>query len=245
MFTPDYRARIRESLIEKARQDTRIESAAAVGGSAQGEPDRWSDLDLSFGVSDGARDEVLADWTASLRSDFDAVTLFDLPFMSSLYRVFLFPGALQVDLSFTPSEEFGALGPRFALLFGTAVERPQSALTSPRQEFGLAAHHAVRAHFALRRGRVWQAEHWISLVRDHALTLACRRLGFEAAYGRGFDSLPEDIRAEAAQALARSLDPDELRRALNQAVSLLVRESEGAHEDAAQITSALRELAEE
>ncbi|HKW06904.1 MAG TPA: nucleotidyltransferase domain-containing protein, partial [Candidatus Dormibacteraeota bacterium] len=89
MFTPDYRARIRESLIEKARQDKRIESAAAVGGSAQGEPDRWSDLDLTFGVSDGARDEVLADWTASLRSDFDAVTLFDLPFMSSLYRVFL------------------------------------------------------------------------------------------------------------------------------------------------------------
>lgn len=244
MFTPDYRAGIRESLIQKARQDTRIESAAAVGGSAQGEPDQWSDLDLSFGVSDGARDEVLADWTASLRSDFDAVTLFDLPFMSTLYRVFLFPGALQVDLSFTPSEEFGALGPRFALLFGTAVERRQPPLTSPRQEFGLAAHHAVRAHFALRRGRVWQAEHWMSLVRDHALTLACRRLGLEAANGRGFDFLPVDIRAEAASSLARSLEPDELSRALSQAVNLLMHESEGVHEDAARITTLLRELEE-
>lgn len=244
MFTPEYRAQVRAALIDRARQDKRIESAAAVGGSAEGEPDRWSDLDLSFGVSDGARDEVLADWTASLRSDFDAVTLFDLPFMSSLYRVFLFPGALQVDLSFTPSEEFGALGPRFALLFGTAVERPQPVVTSPREEFGLAAHHAVRAHFALRRARVWQAEHWMSLVRDHALTLACRRLGLDAANGRGFDSLPTDIRAEAAQSLAGSLDPDGLRRALRHAVDLLLRESEGVHDDAPRIAALLRELDE-
>jgi hypothetical protein len=34
-----------------------------------------------------------------------AVHLFDLPFLSSLYRVFLLPGSLQVDLSFTPAAD--------------------------------------------------------------------------------------------------------------------------------------------
>ncbi len=51
-------------------------------------------------------------------------------------------------------------------------------------------HHAVRARYAIERGRLWQAEYWTSAVRDHALMLACKRLGLEAGLGRGFDALP-------------------------------------------------------
>ena len=113
MFSPDERERIREMLIEKARADSRLVAAAAIGASAA-EGDRWSDLDLTFAVADGVSVEtVLADWTQALLADFDAVVLFDLPFLSTIYRVFLLPGKLQVDLSFTPAAEFGALGPRF------------------------------------------------------------------------------------------------------------------------------------
>jgi len=92
VFTVEYRSQVRDALIEKARTDPLIESAAAVGGSAEGDGDRWSDLDLTFGVAGSARDEVLADWTADMRLRFDAVTLFDLPVLSSIYRVFLLPG---------------------------------------------------------------------------------------------------------------------------------------------------------
>ena len=241
VFTMEYRTTVRDALIEKARADPRIESAAAVGGSAEGDGDRWSDIDLTFGVAGPARDQVLADWTNDLRARFDAATLFDLPVLSSVYRVFLFPGSLQVDLSFTPATEFGALGPRFRLLFGSSVERKAPPAGSPRHEFGLGAHHAVRARYCIDRERLWQAEHWTSLVRDHALTLACRRLGLEAGLGRGFDALPADLLENAEGALVRSIDREELLRALRRSTELLLEEK-AVHEDAAKIKTRLREI---
>ena len=243
MFTVAYRARVREALIEKARHDTRIESAAAVGGSAHGEGDPWSDVDLSFGVASAAsRDEVLEGWTLDIGRDYDAVALFDLPVQSSIYRVFLFPGALQVDLSFTPAAGFGARGPHFALLFGTAIEPAPPTSASPRQEFGLAVHHAVRARYCIARGRQLQAEHWTHQVRDLALTLACRRLGLEAGLGRGFDALPEPIRTAAEAALVKTVEPTELLRALTASVQLLMAEAAGVHAEAEAIESMLHEI---
>ena len=243
MFTVEYRGRVRERLIEMARDDPRIESAAAVGGSAQGEADRWSDLDLTFGIAkDASIESVLADWTRNLRKEFDAVTLFDLPFRSSIYRVFLLPGSLQVDLSFTPGAEFGAYGPRFALLFGSAALHDSVPPAPARHEFGMGIHHAVRARSCIERGRLWQAEYWISAVRDHALTLTCIRLGLERDYGRGFDALPIDIRQQAASALVRSIERADLLRALRGAGALLLSESVGVHEDAKKIEALLREL---
>ena len=243
VFTSDYRARVRDRLIEMARADSRIVSAAAVGGSADGEADQWSDLDLTFGLADGASvQSVLTDWTRDLREEFDAVMLFDLPFGSSLYRVFLLPGSLQVDLSFTPGAEFGAIGARFALLFGAAVKKDWPRPEPATHLFGLGVHHAVRARYCIERGRLWQAEYWTSAVRDHALMLACKRLGEEAGLGRGFDALPADTREAATHALVRSIERDELLRALRSAADMLLREAGGLHDDAARIESWLREI---
>jgi len=243
MFTVEYRTQVRERLIEKARDDPRIESAAAVGGSAEGERDRWSDLDLTFGLApDATLDSVMADWTRDVRDEFEAVTLFDLPRRSSIYRVFLLPGALQVDLSFTPGADFGAYGPRFALLFGAAAKHEPTPFPSPQFEFGLAAHHVVRARICITRGRLWQAEYWTGQVRDHTLRLACIRLGLERDEGRGLDKLPAAIREQAANALVRSIDPDELLRALRSAAELLLSESSGVHEDSPKIEALLREV---
>jgi len=243
MFTVAERERIRDRLVEMARVDPRIESAAAVGGSALGGGDRWSDVDLTFGLAEGASlQAVLSDWTRSVESEFNALTLFDLPFRSSIYRVFLFPGSLQVDLSFTPGSEFGAYGPRFALLFGTATERDGVRPPSPRHLFGMGVHHAVRGRICIERGRMWQAEYWISAVRDHALSLACLRHGLDHELGRGFDQLPAEIRARTAGALVRFLDPAELLRALRDAVDALLREAEGTHDQAAELETQLREL---
>src|SRR5262249_35696467 len=153
--------------------------------------DRWSDLDLTFGLAEGTTPSaILAEWTPRLESELGAVTLFDLPYLSSLYRVFLFPGSLQVDLSFTPAAEFGAIGPRFRLLFGRAVERSQTAPAARRHVFGLGIHHLVRARFSIERGRRWQALHWIDHAREQALALACGRHGLETSYARGCDDLP-------------------------------------------------------
>src|SRR5207249_4693131 len=100
------------------------------------------------------------DWTREIEREFDVAHLFDLPYQSTMYRVFLLPNDLQVDLSFTPGREFGALTQRFELLFGTAVERPHFPPPSGRELFGWGAHHALRARLCIERGRPWHAEYW-------------------------------------------------------------------------------------
>jgi len=206
--------------------DSRIVAAAEVGSRATGPGDRWSDIDLTFGVAAGTTvAEILAAWTPEIEREFGAVPLFDLPYQSSIYRVFLFPGTLQVDLSFTPAHEFGAIGPKFHLLYGEAVTRPAPASPSASHRFGLAVHHALRARICIERERFWQAEYWISSLRDEALALACMKRGLIAAYARGYDELPEEVRAPFTGALVRSLDRSELMRALGMAIEGLLREA--------------------
>src|SRR5262245_51708387 len=131
MFTVEFREIVRTTLIKKAHEDSRVVAAAAVGSSATG-GDQWSDLDLTFAVGAGSTvSAVLSDWTRTMAEDFGAAVLFDLPAQTSIYRVFLLPGALQVDLSFTPARDFGARGPRFQLIFGETVERDWAAPPSP------------------------------------------------------------------------------------------------------------------
>jgi hypothetical protein len=229
VFTVEERDRVRDRLLEMAHADRRIVAAAEIGALAHGDGDRWSDLDLTFGVADGTGvDPVLADWTADVTREFEAAHLFDLPFQTSIYRVFLLPGNLQVDLSFTPEGDFGALGPRFTLLFGETVEREPVPQPTAEHLFGYGAHHAVRARICVERGRPWQAEYWISALRDQGLFLASLHHGLEVTL------------ALAEAALVRSSDREELVRALRAAIDLLLQE---AGELGSTLSEQLRELA--
>jgi hypothetical protein len=246
MFTVEQRDRDRDRLVEMARGDPRVVAAAMVGSLALGGGDRWSDLDLSFGLAAGTSvAEILRDWTPRLEAEMGAVHLFDLPFLSTMYRVFLFPGALQVDLSFTPGAEFGALGPKFQLLWGTTVERAHIPGPAASNQFGLAAHHAVRARICIARGRVWEAEYWVDQVREVAMSLACLRRGLPARYSRGSDRLPADVLPLFVAARPRALDPAELLRALGRAIEALLRESVEVRGMAAQLETPLRGLVSE
>lgn len=243
MFSVEDRDRVRDQVLTMASSDPRVVAGAVVGSLALHEGDRWSDLDLTFAVVDGVPVlDVLSEWTRTLVDTLDAVTLFDLPAEASLYRVFLLAGCLQFDLSFTPAAAFGATGPRFRLLFGNAVAKPHTPATSPHELFGYAIHHALRARFCIERGRVWQAEYWISGVRDYALSLACLRRDLPARNGTGFDDLPTDVRDAFKDALARSLERDELLRALAAAIAGLLRETAQVREMAAKVEPQLREL---
>src|SRR5262249_8863194 len=65
MFTISERDSLRARLIERARADQRIAAGALTGSAALGTADRWSDIDLAFGVAERASlAEVLADYTA-------------------------------------------------------------------------------------------------------------------------------------------------------------------------------------
>jgi predicted nucleotidyltransferase len=243
VFSIEQRDRVHDRLVEMAREDPRVVAAAVVGSRARGAGDRWSDVDLTFGLAAGASlTDVLTDWTRSIEREFRAVHLFDLPFLSSMYRVFLLPGNLQFDLSFTPGAEFGALGPNFALLYGEAVERAPIPPPSAESLLGLGVHHAVRARFCIERGRPLQAEYWISGVRDQALALSCLRHGLAPGHARGYDDLPGEVTASFPGALVRSVDRAELSRALGGAVEILLRESAGLGDLGAKVEGQLREL---
>lgn len=243
MFDIEDRDRVRDRVLDIASSDPRVVAGAVLGSLAHGEGDRWSDLDLMFAVADDVPiTAVLEDWSQTVVREFGAIRLFDLPSGPIIYRVFLFPDFLELDLSFTPASEFSAGGPKFKLLFGDAHEKLDEPPTPADELLGYGVHHTLHARVAIERGRYWQAEYWISAVRDKALGLACRRRGLDGWYGRDFDKLPPDVLELCNDALVQSLRPDELRRALGSAVVALLHESAEAAELAERVRGQLREL---
>ena len=245
MFSVDDRAALRDALIDAARHDARITGVALTGSSSTGAEDRWSDIDLAFGVAAGAnRAALIAEWTERMYRDHRAVHHTDVMAGAALFRVFLLLDTLQVDLAFWPESEFGAIASTFRLVSGSARERPAFPGPSAEPLIGMAWLYALHARSCIARGKVWQAEYMISGVRDHVLALACVRHGVPAVQGRGMDMLPREVTAPMADALVRSLDVAELRRAFAGACELLLVEVAAVDASlAARLSAPIRELA--
>ena len=161
MFTVELRDALRDRLLRLAEQDPRVVAGAAVGSLAVDAGDRFSDLDLTFGVTDQVPvAAVLGDWTRTLVDELSAVHLVDLERPPTTYRV----------------------------------------------------------------GRVWQAEHYVGAVRDHALALACLREGKPAAQARGYDDLAPETLARFAKAHVAATQPGALRAALAASLRALLDE---------------------
>jgi hypothetical protein len=238
VFTVEERDALRERLLRLADEDEHLVAGAVVGSLAVDGGDRFSDLDLTFGIADHVPvADVLEDWTRTLIDELDAVHLADLERGATSYRVFLLPDALQFDLSMTPAAQFRPAGPRFRLLFGeTAADEVEVSTppvagelfipTPPVAEdlFGWGVIYALHARACIERGRVWQAEHYVGAVRDHALSLACVREGLPAVQARGYDDLSAETLARFEAAHVGALEPGALRAALAAAVLALMHE---------------------
>ena len=226
MFTVEQRDALRDRVLRLADQDERVVAGAAVGSLALGGGDRFSDLDLTFAITDDVPvGEVLDDWTAKLADEDGAVRLADLERGPTIYRVFLLPDTLQFDLSMTPAAQFRPGGPRFRLLFGaTAGEMVAPTPPAAGDLFGWGVIYALHARACIERSRLWQAEHYVGAVRDHALSLACLRHGEPAVQARGYDDLPDETLAQFADTHVEGLDGEVLRSALAASVRELVRE---------------------
>ena len=245
MFTVEQRDALRDRVLRLADADDRVVAGAAVGSLALGGGDRFSDLDLTFAIADDvAVGLVLDDWTSKLVDEDGAVQLADLERGPTIYRVFLLPDALQFDLSMTPAAVFRPAGPRFRLLFGqTAGDTAAPTPPAVGDLFGWGVIYALHARACIERGRLWQAEHYVGAVRDHALSLACLRSGVPAVQARGYDDLPDETLARFAGTHVEGLEPAALRSALAASVRELARE--GAEADlpnADVVTERLAEL---
>jgi predicted nucleotidyltransferase len=244
MFTPEVRARLRDALVAAARADPRITAAALTGSAAAGAEDRWSDIDLALSVAARAdRGRVVADWTERVYHEGGAVHHLDVFLGDTLFRVFLLANTLQVDVAFWPEAEFGAYGPAFRLLFGTAHERPHRSPPAAAELIGMGWLYALHVRSSIERGRMWQAEYMLSAMRDQVLALACLRHGLPAVEGRGIDRLPPEATATVTDGLVRSLGAAELRRAFGVVAAALIAEVERADAGLAdRLAGPLREL---
>ena len=223
MFRGEDRDRVRERLIELAKADPRVTAAAITGSYVAGKVDQWSDIDLAFAFR-GEMAPVLEHWTELLYESFGALHHWDLPFVSTIYRVFLLPGCLEVDIAFTPEADFGPRGPNWRTVFGDVVELPPGAPLRRDDLAGRAWHHVLHARACIERGKPWQAEYLISGIRDEILALACLRLGYATKYAKGADLLPQDLTVPVEATLVLSLEEAEMRRALAAAVAALAAE---------------------
>lgn len=227
MFTTKQRDHVRHYVLKMAQNDPRVTGGALIGSTASGAEDTWSDIDVTFGVATGnAIETVIDDWTQVLEREFGVLNHFDLRSGSSIYRVFLLPDGLEIDVSVTPEEDFGARGPNFHILFGSAQQVHATPPPDTGHMVGLSWHHIFHARSCIERNKPWQAAYWVSEVRNHTLALICMRLGESAAYGRGIDKLPIAVTNPFVDTLVCSLDELELRRALAAATLRLIAEIE-------------------
>jgi hypothetical protein len=249
VFTVEQRDALRERVLRLAEEDGRVVAGAVVGSLAVGGGDRFSDLDLTFGIAGHVPvSEVLDEWTATLAGELGAVRLADLERGPATYRVFLLPDALQLDLSMTPAAQFRPAGPRFRLVFGvTAAGEPgvppsagELFIATPPVAgdlFGWGVIYALHARACIERRRVWQAEHYVGAVRDHALSLACLRQGLPAVQARGYDDLPAETLARFGETNAAAAEPGALRAALAASVRALMREGTAADLPSAKVVA--------
>jgi hypothetical protein len=247
MFTPEERNRLRSSLLDYAASDGRISGAAITGSAALTREDRWSDIDLAFGVKDAAElPKVLSDWTAHMYKQQLALHHLDVTAGAWIYRVFLLPDTMQVDLAFVSASEFRALAPTFHLVFGEAGQPAHAPAPPPANIIGLGWLYALHARSSLARRKLWQAEYMISGVRDNAFALACIRSGLPVAHGRGIDQLPSEVTAPFEGSLVRQLDSSELLRAFRVVVDGLISEIRSVDRNlAGRLQDTLTQLTEE
>lgn len=223
-FTVEERVQLKSRLLEFATRDPRLSGAAVTGSAAAGREDRWSDIDLAFGVADPALlGAVLSEFSDFMYAQ-GALHYHDVRVGAWTYRVFFLPGGLQVDLAFVEQSEFRPLGPAFQLVFGDAKSVQPFPSPNPKDIIGLAWLHALHARSCILRDKLWQAEYMVSAVRDHTLVLACIRLGLPSAHGRGMDSLPESVTRPLLESMVGHLNSDELWRAFDAVLQSLSME---------------------
>jgi hypothetical protein len=169
VFTVDQRNALRERVLQLGEADDRIVAGAVVGSLAVDGGDRFSDVDLTFAVADQVPvAEVLGDWTTRLVDELAAVRLADLERGPTIYRVFLLPDVLQLDLSMTPAAWFRPASPRFRLVFGKTAAGEPAALSSAGSVFiptppvaadlfGWGTIYALHARACIELRRAWQA----------------------------------------------------------------------------------------
>jgi predicted nucleotidyltransferase len=209
LYTPEERDEIARQLTELLAADERIARAELSGSGVNGYTDRWSDVDLTVTVGEGVDQQEVADaWIGRVYDALPVVHHFAVSFGEEHVRGFLLENLLEVDIGFRPAVAGEGEWPG----------------PDPASEAGFAWHDVLHAAVAVARGRPWRAQYYVGVVRWRTLALATDRLGLMFGEFKGVDDLPTELRAALAETLPRSLEPDELLRALQAAMHAFLDE---------------------
>lgn len=223
MFTPEWRENLRRELLEIAEKDPRIGGGAITGSASVGRLDAWSDIDLGFGVQ-GPVADVLADFTRRMYEQHGAVHHLDVLSEAWIYRVFLLANTLQVDLAFVPQEKFGPRAPTFKLVFGEAPFTSSPVKPELETYFGWAWLCALHVRSSLKRGKLWQAEYFLEYMRNHLISVYCRKQGLPEKEGRGVDVLPGELLKKLEPTLVGKMEVAAIHKSFSELAFLLTAE---------------------
>lgn len=136
----------------------------------------------------------------------------------------LLSNTLQVDIAFAPQEHFGARAPTFKLVFGESGGATQVKPTNFEVYAGWCWLYALHIRSSIKRGKVWQAEYFVGAMRNHLISLVCRRYKLPEKEGRGVDGLPREELLNLEPTLIKSVDLSELQRAFGELTKLYLNE---------------------
>lgn len=245
MYSKEYRNKVQSSIITFAKEDVRITDCAIVGSESIGENDEWSDIDLTFGFNMEIEiPKILLDWNELMAKKFGANVLFDLAFRESIYRVYLLPNALQVDLSFTPTKHFGAITEKFKLIFGEEKNRNSKPVPKLNTIFGYAVLYALKTRCSIEREKFWQAHYFLEKFKENIMTLKCLSENLNPFDGRDYDNLSDLFLTRIQSSLIDSPNRYNLGESLKVLTEILINETKNNSEINYKFENELKQIAE-
>lgn len=234
LFSFHDRDAVLERAVELLKTDTRVEAAVITGSIGMGRADRWSDFDLDAVLGEGVDpDRFAADWDTLAYREWPVVHHYATAFGATLVRGYLLRNGLLADLAFTPIGDFTIWAPvriAFDRSDGSRVtalaDKPEPWSPTPDRvgEAGFAAHDVLHAASAARRGRPWQAIHFLGRIRNRTLTLASERRGYDAEDAAHADDLPPGELEPLTATLVATLDGAKLLAAIEAATHAFLEE---------------------
>jgi predicted nucleotidyltransferase len=210
IFTAAEREEAAERLVGLLRADGDIAEVALLGSLATGRADALSDLDIASRVEPGASVEEVADrWTERMYELFPVVHHYAVAFGPDRVRGFLLASLLEIDLGFGPE------------LRTDDVPAPELQV---EHHAGIGWHDVVHGATALARGRGWRANHYLERLRERTLIMAAERRSLPTSEFKGMDELPNDDVGALGPTFVSSIEPMELRRALEAATTAFLAE---------------------
>ncbi|GAA0725756.1 hypothetical protein GCM10009430_31900 [Aquimarina litoralis] len=225
MYSKKDRIKVEKQIIDFAKLDSNIIDCAIVGSKSVGNDDKWSDIDLAFGYEiDADINQILRYWSKIMFESFGANKLFDMSYKESLYRVFLLPNALQVDLSFTPSDHFGAITDNFKLIFGNQRKREFKSLPEINSIAGYTILFALKTRTSIEREKYWQAQYYLTKCRENTMILKCLKENLNSFDGRSFDELTPSFLNQIQNTMINEPNKRNLENALKSMIHILIKE---------------------